>query len=346
MDMRVRFFLVAAAGFALLSSCASANAANIIVGNPLLNWSKYSTGCGGLSAEGCTFVTLELPKSAGLVQSPVDGAIIRWSMRGARPEPGYAIRVLEARGGLEFTGAGTSTPVTPTSEGVETFNASLPIHAGGYIGLKVPEEGRIDMNKVPGSEFGFFGPFPDGSTKHTGSFEGELAYYAEVQPAPAVTNLDPATGPTSGGTVVRITGSDFKDVTNVKFGTLSAASFNVESEGSLTAVAPPVPSPQFVHVSVTTIAGSSESTFHDYFEYIPSPAPLATTAANPPMCVVPKVLGKKLRGARKRARRAHCAIGHILGLKRATAQTGRIVRQRPKPGEKRRAGARIAVTLR
>ena len=59
--MRIHLF-VAAAVIALLGSCASADAANVIVGNPLLNTSKYAVGCGSLSPEGCTFVSLELPE--------------------------------------------------------------------------------------------------------------------------------------------------------------------------------------------------------------------------------------------------------------------------------------------
>ena len=104
--MRIHLF-VAAAVIALLGSCASADAANVIVGNPLLNTSKYAVGCGSLSPEGCTFVSLELPKSAGIVRSPVDGAIVSWSIKGAWPEAGYAIRVLKLGGSLEATrGAG------------------------------------------------------------------------------------------------------------------------------------------------------------------------------------------------------------------------------------------------
>lgn len=341
LGVRICLCLTATACLALLGS-ASASAANTIVGNPLLNSGKFATGCGNLSPDGCTFVTFELPKSAGLVQSPVDGAIVRWSVKGAWPEPGYAIRVLERRGTLEFTGAGASTQVTPATLGIETFSADLPVHAGDYIGLNVPPGGTVDENKVPGTAFGFFSGLAEGLTKTTGEFPAELAYYAEVQPAPAITGLDPATGPATGGTSVKITGSEFKDVTNVKFGSVSAASFNVESEHSLEAITPPVSSPQLVHASVTTVAGSSLPTFHDFFEYLPSPTPPRSTS----QCVVPEVLGKRLRVARRRARRAGCAIGNIQKLNGATARTGRVTRQRPAAGKIRQTGTPIAVALR
>jgi hypothetical protein len=338
--MRIRLFVAVTAGIALLGNCASADAANVIVGNPLLNTSKYSTGCGGLSPEGCTFVSLELPKAAGIVQSPVDGAIVKWSVKGAKPEPGYAIRVLKLGGSLEVTGAGTSKSVMPVGEGVETFNADLPIHAGNYVGLNVPEEGRVGENKVPGAEFGFLSGLADGSTKMTGAFEGELAYYAEIQRAPEITQIAPAAGPTSGGTVVKVAGSDFTSVRSVAFGGVTAASFTVESEGSLTAISPPVSAAGVVDISVTTNAGSSQLTGSSLFEYI---APAVSTAL--PNCVVPNLRGKTLKVARKRARRADCKVGNARKLKGATAKTGKVVKQNPKPGVALAPGGTVRVTL-
>jgi hypothetical protein len=339
--MHIRRFLVGTTCVALLGICANASAANIIVGNPLLNSGKFSVGCGKLNPAGCTFFTLELPITAGLASSPVDGAIVRWSMKGGQPESGYAIRTIKrASGPSEFTAVGTSTLVTLAGQGVETFDAELPVHANDYIGLQVPADGTVAENKVPGAGFGFHSGFPDGSTITTGEFPAELAYYAEVQPAPMITGLGPAIGPTTGGTVVKISGTDFRDVRSVNFGAVPATSFTVESESSLEAVAPAVSSPQLVRVSVTTIAGPSTLSSHDFFEYVPA----LTTAL--PMCHVPKVLGKRLRAAKRSARRADCAIGRTRKLGGATVLSGRIARQRPKAGAIRPMGAKLAVTLR
>jgi hypothetical protein len=342
--MQFRAFLATATGIALLGTCARADAANITVGNPLLPvGGKVVYGC--QNPEGCTFVSIALPESSGLAQSPVNGVIVKWGMRNASVAPAYAIRVLQRqKSALEFTGAGTSTPVSSAGFSlVQTFEADLPIHAGDYIGLNVPEEGGIGVNETPGAQHGFFSPtLEDGFTHTTGDFANELAFYAEVQPAPAITQVAPATGPSSGGTVVKVTGSDFRGVIGVKFGTVPATSFSVESDGSLEATAPPVSSPQFVDVSVRTNAGTSEPTFHDFFEYIPSP-----TAPSPsPVCLVPEVLGKKLAAARKHARRADCAIGHVRKLRMTTVRTGRVVMQNPKAGRTVPEGTRIAVTLR
>jgi hypothetical protein len=76
--------------------------------------------------------------------------------------------------------------------------------------------------------------------------------------APVIGKLSPRTGTAAGGTQVTITGLNFKgpDVTSVKFGTLSASKFTVDSGTSLTAEAPPGTAGT-VDVTVTTSAGTS-----------------------------------------------------------------------------------------
>jgi PASTA domain len=65
----------------------------------------------------------------------------------------------------------------------------------------------------------------------------------------------------------------------------------------------------------------------------------------PKTCLVPKLKGKKLKAAKKRARKAHCKIGHVKRLKGVTAKTGKVVKQKPKAGKVKAAGSKIAVTL-
>jgi len=337
---RLSFVTLMVSAFVAVSG--SAQAANVLVGNPQLNTSKYSTGCQGLYEEMCTFLSLELPKSSGLVQSPVNGAIVRWGIRGATNVPGYAIRALKSQGGLEFTGDGTSERVTPTGSAVETFGASLPIEAGEFVGLDVPPGGGLAMNKVPGTAFGFFGDLINGSTQHTGSFEGELAYFAEIQPAPTITEVTPSAGPATGGSVVKVSGTDFRGVSTVRFGTVPATSINVESETSLEAVAPPATAfQQLVDVSVATVAGTSASTFHDLFEYVP-----VSMSSAPRVCVVPRIKGLRFKAAGRRARRADCGIKRTRDLWQAKGGTGFVVKQRPVPGKTVPEGTKIVVKLR
>src|SRR5215813_2109500 len=56
---------------------------------------------------------------------------------------------------------------------------------------------------------------------------------------PTITNVNPNTGPTSGGTSVTITGTNFSGVTAVRFGSNAAGSFTVDSDATqITATSP------------------------------------------------------------------------------------------------------------
>ncbi|MFH8774847.1 IPT/TIG domain-containing protein, partial [Streptomyces sp. NPDC017958] len=61
--------------------------------------------------------------------------------------------------------------------------------------------------------------------------------YADLA-APALTSLAPGQGPTSGGTVVTLTGSNLTGATAVAFGAVAAVSFTVVSATQVTATAP------------------------------------------------------------------------------------------------------------
>ncbi|MEU9091604.1 IPT/TIG domain-containing protein [Streptomyces sp. NPDC087901] len=56
---------------------------------------------------------------------------------------------------------------------------------------------------------------------------------------PALTGAGPALGPTTGGVVVTLTGSDLLNASAVRFGSTNAASFTVVSATQITATAPP-----------------------------------------------------------------------------------------------------------
>jgi hypothetical protein len=71
----------------------------------------------------------------------------------------------------------------------------------------------------------------------------------------------------------------------------------------------------------------------------PPPAPLA------PTCTVPKLVGKRLKAAKKRIRAADCKVGHVGRKKGVTARSGKVVRQRPKPGAVLPAGSKVSLKL-
>jgi len=80
------------------------------------------------------------------------------------------------------------------------------------------------------------------STGDTALIGGELGLFkgeAWVFVNEAVSGLSPNSGPTRGGTTVKISGSGFASATHVAFGAKPAASFTVESDNLISAVSPP-----------------------------------------------------------------------------------------------------------
>jgi hypothetical protein len=282
------------------------------------------------------------------VVSPVDGAVVRWRLSAQAAADAYSLRVLRPTGSGPYTGAGTSAPVVASTTSVLSFPTNLPIRAGDAIGVNLlkPVNPSIRAATGVGLSDPYWSPIlADGATSaQTSAVNGlELGFNAEVQPAPRVVLVGPSSGLTAGGTSVTVAGSDFATVTGVKFGSVPAASFAVNSEAQITATAPAAAAGP-VDVSVTTVAGTSPPAAGDQFTYTapPSPPPPPPPTAAPPSCVVPKLVGKKLKGARKALAKANCKLGKVNGEK---GKTAKIVRQAPKPGASRTAGSAVAVML-
>jgi hypothetical protein len=89
-----------------------------------------------------------------------------------------------------------------------------------------------------------------------------------VDQVPAVTLIGPTKGPTTGGTSVTISGTNFTGTTAVNFGITTAASFAFFSNTELTAIAPA--GRGTVNVTVTNGAGTSATGAADEFIYRPA----------------------------------------------------------------------------
>ena len=89
----------------------------------------------------------------------------------------------------------------------------------------------------------------------------KYTYYARA----TVTSVSPAIGSASGGTSVSITGTHFSGVTEVKFGTITATSFTVNSDTSITAVSPA--GSGSVDVRVANPGGTSVASAADLYTY-------------------------------------------------------------------------------
>ena len=91
---------------------------------------------------------------------------------------------------------------------------------------------------------------------------------------PAVTGVNPNTGPISGGTPVTITGTGFTGATTVTFGGKPATGVVVDSPTQITAIDPAATSAGMVNVLVTTATGgTSAQVTADQFTYVNATAP-------------------------------------------------------------------------
>jgi hypothetical protein len=105
-------------------------------------------------------------------------------------------------------------------------------------------------------------------------------HFTYVDP-PSVTGLNPATGVTSGGTSVAISGSGFSGATAVSFGGTSASSYTVNSAAQITATSPAHAAGP-VDVLVTGPYGTSSAVTADLFVYVPPPAVTGVTPSQGP----------------------------------------------------------------
>src|SRR5208282_939200 len=92
---------------------------------------------------------------------------------------------------------------------------------------------------------------------------------------PVVAAVSPNAGPTTGGTVVTITGTGLLNATSVAFGATAASSFTINSDTSITATTAPAAAGT-VDVTVTNAAGTSATGAGDLYTYGP---PVETSLA-------------------------------------------------------------------
>ncbi|HVQ60334.1 MAG TPA: PASTA domain-containing protein [Solirubrobacterales bacterium] len=93
------------------------------------------------------------------------------------------------------------------------------------------------------------------------------------------------------------------------------------------------------------VVDKEEAGFNADVEFASPPPP--TVAAPPPAarCLVPKLAGKKLKAAKRKLKASQCKLGKLTKVEGATAATGRVKRQSPKPGVELAAGGKVNLTL-
>lgn len=299
-----------------------------------------------------------------IVAAPVNGMVVRWRL-GAQPAAeNYRLRILHPVGGGAYMATGTSLARTASTSWIESFNDVLPIQAGDLIGLEPQTPNPIISAVLKGLSQSYWDPtlIDNGAGAEPKVEPGvEFPFNADVQPAPEVSLVAPASGPVDGGTVVTIAGRYFDRISGVKFGDIPA-SFTVDSEGEITATAPRgLEGGGSIDVTVTGFAGTSSIVARDQFTYVVPPPPGAsgqsapaggsgqspaaggTPPPNPPTCVVPKLKGRTVPASRNALRRSQCRLGNV--RRRGEGRT-RVGVQNPKPGTVRPAGTVVNVGLR
>ncbi|MEU6328760.1 IPT/TIG domain-containing protein [Streptomyces sp. NPDC047049] len=88
-----------------------------------------------------------------------------------------------------------------------------------------------------------------------GGTSNALAYTYVAAPVPVISSLSPTSGPTAGGNVVTMNGTNLSGASSVKFGS-NAATILTNTAGQITVIAPAGP-PSSVNVTVTTAGGTS-----------------------------------------------------------------------------------------
>lgn len=281
-----------------------------------------------------TLFNTALPEAGAALTSPANGAIVRWRIQGASGGPFY-LRVLHPNGKGGYEAAGTSQGASPTNEGLQTFTTNLKVRAGDLIGID-PTNATDKIGIAEASGAGYASIFPppfDGSVVAPSEpFNGkEIELAAEIQPQPEITTVSPPFGSIVGGTPVTITGTNFNQASEVKFGS-TPAGFTVDSDTEITATAPRSAKPGLVDISVTTFAGTNPNTRFDDYTYL--------------ACVVPKIKNRTLKQAKRLLQRRDCKLGHVKKVDAPNAKkVGKVLKQQPKPGKILPPGARVRIQL-
>jgi hypothetical protein len=192
----------------------------------------------------------------------------------------------------------TVTSVSPSS-GTTAGGTSVTVTGTGFLTANGVKFGSSSATFAVVSDTQITATAPAGSgtvdvtvTNTTGASakSGNDIYGYTPLPVPTVSGISPTNGPTSGGTVVTVTGTNFTAASTVKFGPNSGTSVTVNGATSITATSP-AGSAGTVDVTVTNATGTSSTSASDQFTYNPPPTFVAvgsvstTPAASTPITV-------------------------------------------------------------
>ncbi|MDX6624755.1 MAG: hypothetical protein QOE75_2687 [Solirubrobacterales bacterium] len=185
--MRTRRATLVALGtsIALLAIAGRAGAETITLG-PDLTGPGETAVCSPAIGGGCGEMLLSSSLPAVQTVAPADGTIVRWRIKGASAIPGYSLDVLRHNSDGSYTMTASTGSLTPTGNGLETLAASLPILAGEYIELNIPQNGEVTILPAASTYVTFFPPLEPGETRQGGEFEYPFTfgYNADIEYEP------------------------------------------------------------------------------------------------------------------------------------------------------------------
>ncbi|WP_221937628.1 putative Ig domain-containing protein [Janthinobacterium sp. KBS0711] len=165
---------------------------------------------------------------------------------------------------------------TPYSQQMSTANGTAPytyvVESGALpTGLNLSSSGLLSGTPTALGTYNFVIKSTD-VTGGNGPYNTSRSYSLVInaQPPPTITGVTPASGPSTGGTAVTITGTGFTGVTALKFGANNGVAVTVVNATTMTATSP-AGSAGTVNVTVTASGGTSATGAANQFTYIPAP---------------------------------------------------------------------------
>ncbi len=164
------------------------------------------------------------------------------------------------------------TYVTPGAS-AEWIEEAPSIYGGSVVG-ELDDYGSVTFTNMTVGSTGspIYTPFYLEDLDNTGIiswpdlYDGSGSFTVRYgSPTPVITSVTPASGPTSGDSVVVISGQFLFAVADVSFGVNPAHAFYLNSDGSLTAASPP--GAGTVDILVSSVDISSSSVAADHFVY-------------------------------------------------------------------------------
>ncbi|WP_140849167.1 putative Ig domain-containing protein [Sphingomonas glacialis] len=231
--------VAAAAGFGATPASAS-NGCTAVNNGTLSHTSTVSDS---------TFQVVTRAVSAGLTtQQFTAGDVINYSYTISNPNGGVHAyyRPTNAAGGnaASFAFVGTSTNVSSAGDVTSSGSGSVTLPAN------ITDIFLYDTQQNAGTS-------------------ATISWTVSCIPAgsPAITAVSPTSGPVGGGTSVTLSGTGFTGITGVKFGTVDATGFTVNSTTSITATAPAAAAAGVVNVTTTGTGGTSPTAAGNQFTY-------------------------------------------------------------------------------